>query len=81
MDTHIDLSINRLIQIIKQLPADKKILIKRELEKEDIQDKKNIAKTGLKELLLAGPTITTEEEENFTYLSKAFDQWTKLLFV
>ena len=81
MEPQTDLNINRLIRMIRQLPQDKKLLIKQELEKETDQNNIFDRSAGLKKLLLSGPVITKEEEVNFLNIAKEFDQWTKSLFV
>ncbi len=79
MELKLDIRINQLIGLIRQLPSEQKLRIKKELEKE-IKKKSIPEHEDLKELLLAGPVMTEEEEENFNNFDNAFNKWTKSLF-
>lgn len=81
MELKLNIGIKELIQLIKQLPYEQKLLIKKEVENEISTTKKQKNTSTLTELLLSGPTMTKEEETNFKQLDKEFDQWTKSLFV
>jgi hypothetical protein len=81
MELQIDLGINQLINLIRQLPPEQKVLIKKELEKEVSEKEVTISKNELTKLLLSGPVMTEEEESNFRNLNHEFDKWTRNLFV
>jgi len=81
MELQIDLGINQLLNLIRQLPPEQKVLIKRELEKEVSEKEMTIQKNELMKLLLSGPVMTEEEESNFINFNNEFDKWTKNLFV
>ena len=76
MELKLNIDINELIGLIRQLPPEQQQLIKKEVGKhikptEKVHD--------LTAFLMSGPTITEEEEENFKNLNKAFEKWTKSL--
>lgn len=81
MELQIDLGVNQLISLIKQLPPEQKLLIRKELEREVAQKKATTKKKDLMELLLSGPVMTKEEKTNFKNLNNEFDKWTRGLFV
>jgi len=81
MELQIDLGINQVINIIRQLPRDQKKLIKKVLDQEVLEKKIYDKKNDLVELLLTGPVMSNEEEINFKKFNKEFDKWTKTLFV
>lgn len=76
MELKLNIDINELIGLIKQLPPEKKLLIKKEVD-EHIKPTKNVH--DLTEFLMSGPTITEQEEENVKNLNKEFKKWTKSL--
>lgn len=79
MELKLNIGINELIGLIRQLPPEQKLLIKKEVDS-DIKTMKEPKNTNeLTEFLLSGPTMTKEEEENFKKLDKEFNKWTKSL--
>ncbi len=76
MEITLDIGFNQLIGIIRQLPYEQKIQLLKEVEKETVNNKTD----DFTELLLNGPVITEEEEENFKRINEEFDKWTKSLF-
>ena len=80
MELQIDIGLKQIIGLIRQLPKEQKLIIKKELDKEVIVDRANIYTGNLTELLLRGPVMSKEEEVNFKNFNKEFDQWTKTLF-
>ena len=80
MELRLNIGINELIGLIRQLPPEQKLLIKKEVETEIKSMDKPKNTNDLTELLLSGPTMTKEEEKNFKNLDKEFDKWTKSLF-
>ena len=81
MELQIDLRINQLISLVKQLPPEQKLLIKKELEKEVAQKEASAKRNSLIKLLLSGPVMTEEEETNFKNFNNEFDKWTRNLYV
>ncbi len=80
MELQIDIEINQLLGLIRQMPSEHKLLIRKEL---DGQQNRVVSKSideGLTELLLSGPVMTEEENENFKMAKKYFDTWTKTTF-
>jgi len=70
MELRLDIGINQIIGLIKQLPSDQKLIIKEEIDKE-IKTKKSISQhDDLTELLLSGPVMSEEEEQNFKNFNK-----------
>ena len=79
MELRLNIGINELIGLIRQLPPEQKLLIKREMENEiNSTDQPRIA-DDLTNLLLSGPTMTQKEEGNFKKLDKEFEKWAKSL--
>jgi len=81
MELKLNIGINELISLIRQLSPEEKLMIKKEVENEIFTTKQPDNTDTLTELLLSGPIMTNEEEENFKKLDKEFDKWTKSLFV
>ena len=79
MEIKVDLKLNQLIRLIRQLPKDQKIMIKREVEQQ-LEDK-SLSEHGdeLTNLLMTGPVMNKEEELNFKKFNNEFDKWTKNL--
>jgi len=80
MELQINIGIKQILGLIKQLPRDQKLLIKKELDQEVLQDKAHVNEEDLTKLLLRGPIMSNEEEINFRKFNKEFDKWTKTLF-
>jgi len=80
MELRLNLEVNQIISLIRQLPSDQILKIKTELEKEAKVQSATLYDQNLTELLLKGPTMTSEEKENFKSIQKAFDLWTKSSF-
>ncbi len=75
MDVTINIEVNQIIGMIRQLAPEDRSKILNELERDQTKnalDKKSI----LTELLLSGPVMTEEEEENFRNIKRGFDKWT-----
>jgi hypothetical protein len=79
MELRLNIGINELIGLIRQLPHEQKLLIKKEVESgiKTLDNHRN--SNDLTEFLLSGPTMTKEEDENFKKLDKDFNKWTKNL--
>ncbi len=80
MELRLDIGINQLIGLIKQLPPEQKLKIKKEVEKQILSTDKTLVNNDLTDLLLSGPVMTKDEEINFKKINKAFDEWTKNLY-
>ena len=80
MELRINIEVNQILKLIRQMPTEHRLKIKKELDKE--VKKKTISNkdSGLTELLLSGPIMNNEEKENFKNLQKYFDLWTKTAF-
>ena len=79
MEVRFNIGIKQLIGLIKQLPTEQKLLIKKVVEKDMINEQKIEGNSDLTELLLNGPTMTKAEEENFKKFNREFAKWTKSL--
>ena len=79
MELLINLEINQILSIIRQMPSEHKLLIKKELNK---QVKVNAINKDedLTDILFSCPVMTEEEKENFQNIKKYFDLWTKTAF-
>lgn len=80
MELKFDIGINELLSLIRQLSPELKLRIKKELEKDSAQVPDKHDNSDLKELLLSGPVMSKEEENNFKNFNENFDRWTKSLF-
>ena len=81
MELRLDIGINQLIGLIKQLPTDQKLRLKKEMDRELTKNITIETSNDLTEILLSGPVMTKEEEHNFKRFNKEFDKWTKNLSV
>ena len=79
MEIKFDIGIKQLIELIKQLPIEQKLRIKKEVDKDITADKNDGNSDNLTELLLNGPTMTKIEEERFKKFNDEFSKWTKSL--
>jgi len=77
MEITLDIGFNQLIGIIRQLPYEQKILLIKEVEKETVKNKTD----DFTELLLNGPVMTEEEEENFKRINVEFQRIENLKLV
>lgn len=80
MELRLNIGINQIIALIRQLPDEQKMKIKDEIDNSVEKDQSVTANNDLAELLLSGPTMTEEEEQNFKHFNTEFDQWTKDAF-
>jgi hypothetical protein len=64
MEIRLDIEINQLIGLIRQLPTDQKIKIKREVDRQLEENTISEHDNELTELLLTGPVMTKDEELN-----------------
>ncbi|MCD4663817.1 MAG: hypothetical protein K8R68_01015 [Bacteroidales bacterium] len=80
MELLINLEINQILGLIKQMPSEHKLLIKMELGNDIKENALNKTREDLTNILLSGPVMTEEEEENFQNINKYFDLWTKNAF-
>lgn len=80
MEIKVDLKLNQLIGLIRQLPNDQKVIIKREVERQLEENASHGNDNELTKLLLTGPVMNKDEELNFKKFNKEFNKWTKSLF-
>ncbi|OFY64663.1 MAG: hypothetical protein A3H98_13270 [Bacteroidetes bacterium RIFCSPLOWO2_02_FULL_36_8] len=80
MELMINIEVNQLIGIIRKMPFEHKLKIKKELEKQRYTHSHNKNDDTLTKLLLSGPVMNHEEKMNFKILQKYFDVWTKNAF-
>jgi len=74
MQLTVDLNIEQLIQILKNLPADQKRRIKAELL--DTETRKNqIEKSEFQNFLLKGPIMSDSQYQQFKENRKRMNQW------
>ena len=65
MEIMINIEINQLLGLIRQMPSEHKLLIRKELDGQPNSGGSKSIDEGLTELLLSGPVMTEEENENF----------------
>jgi hypothetical protein len=80
MELRINLGLNQIIGLIKELPYNDKLLVKSQLDKELTKNAKQ-SYVSLKQLLLSGPVMTDEGIQNYQELRKQFNKWTNKLSV
>jgi len=78
MELRLDIGLNEIIKLIRQLPAQKQQILKSALEKE-IENTKN-QDADLSIILMNGPVMSKEEYENFKFSQQQLEAWTKTLF-
>jgi len=81
MELQVNVGVNQVINLIRQLPPDQKLLIKKELGQEVVQKTEYLESNDLTELLLAGPVMSKEEEKRLGDFNKDFEKWAKNLSV
>ncbi|MCX6239980.1 MAG: hypothetical protein NTY07_20950 [Bacteroidia bacterium] len=80
MELKLNIGLNQIIGLIRELPYNDKLMIKHQLDNDLIPKFKNSSLT-LNQLLLAGPVMTEEGYNNYRELRKQFNKWTKKLSV
>ena len=80
MELRVNLQLNQIIKLIKQLPKEQKETIKKEIDKELKAAPLNKENKELTELLLDGPVMSEDEEKRLTEFNEEFDKWTKKIF-
>lgn len=73
MEVKFQINYGELIRLIHQLPLAKQIQLKKDLE--DIDSPKPNDISALKQLVLNGPKMTTEEHEAFKSNRKWMNKW------
>ena len=77
MEIKLDLGINQILGLIKQLPSEQKIMLKQEIDKEfNKKNKPASNKVDLRKILLSGLVMSEEEVVNFENLNRSFNSWT-----
>ena len=79
MEIRLDIGLNEFISLIKQLPMQKQILLKNELEKEIANPR--IVDGELTTILLNGPVMSKSDYEDYKLTHNYIGEWTKKLFV
>jgi len=80
MELKLNLGLNQIVGIIKQLPRAQKELIKKEIDKDLSKNSMPEKKQYLTQYLLNGPVMNDDEETRFAEFNKEFEKWTKKLF-
>ncbi len=80
MTLNINIDINQIIQLIQQLPENKRLQVKYEIDKSLSKKIKQDESDEIRQLILNGPVMTEEEEIRYKQINNDFDKWTKNLF-
>lgn len=80
MELRIDIGVNQILGLIKQMPQEHKLVLRRELDKAIKKKQVTIKDNDLTDILLSGPVMNEQEKMNFINLKKYFDLWTKTAF-
>jgi hypothetical protein len=78
MELRLNIGLNEIISLIRQLPIHKKVILKNELEKEITVI--GLADADLTTMLLTGPVMSKSEYEDFKSTQKHIGEWTKNVF-
>ena len=78
MELRLNIGLNEILSLIKQLPMHKKVILKNELEKEMTVIGSTDA--DLTKMLLTGPVMSKSEYEDFKSTQKHIGEWTKNVF-
>lgn len=78
MEIPLNIGLNQIVGLIRDLPYDDKLIIKGQLERDLKQNRKQTNST-LQQLLLSGPVMTIDGYKNYKSLGKQFNKWTKKL--
>jgi len=74
MELKVEIGFDQLLEAIRHLPDDKKLLLKEELSTAQKQESlKSI--TNFQELLLNGPTIDDEQYKEYKKIRKYMNKW------
>jgi len=80
MELRLNIGLNQILGLIRELPYNDKLMIKNQLDKElTIKTKED--ELTLKQLLLSGPVMTKEGYNDYKALKKQFNTWAKKLSV
>ncbi len=75
MEFQTDVTYERILKMIQQLPVDKIVQLKSELTDNFIKKKVEDDLKDFQEFLLNGPVMTDEQYEGFLENRKQFNQW------
>jgi hypothetical protein len=78
MELKLNIGINQIVGLIRELPYNDKLILKTQLDK-DLSIKSKVSNLTLKQLLLAGPVMSKEGYTDYKALKKQFNKWTKKL--
>ncbi len=78
MELKLNIGLNQIVGLIRELPYNDQLMIKNQLEKELVSKIKK-SNQSLRDLLLAGPVMTREGYQNYKDMRKHFSKWTKKL--
>ncbi|MES2268203.1 MAG: hypothetical protein V4520_15690 [Bacteroidota bacterium] len=70
MQIQVDIGFNDLVEIVKNLPKDKLLQLKKELE-----DKPVKVKDQFRDFLINGPTLSDEQVKTMGEARKAINKW------
>jgi hypothetical protein len=71
MQIQVDIGFNDLVEIVKNLPKDKLLQLKKELEEKPA----NVKKDHFRDFLINGPTLSDEQVKTMREARKAINQW------
>lgn len=74
MRIQVDIGFKDLVEIVKNLPKDQLLQLKRELEDNPVK----LKRANLRELLINGPTFSDEQIDAMQETRKAINTWRKV---
>jgi hypothetical protein len=78
MELKLNISLNQIVGLIRELPYSDKLVIKKQLDKELVSKSKD-SSISLRELLLSGPIMSKDGYDDYKALKKQFNKRTKKL--
>lgn len=70
MQIQVDIGFNDLVEIVKNLPKDKLLQLKKELEEKPLTERDKF-----RDLLLNGPTLSDEQIKTMKETREAINKW------
>ena len=80
MELKVNIGLDQIVGLIRNLPYDDKLILKTQLDRE-LKSEEKQSNSALKQILLNGPVMTAEGYDNYKNLRKQFNKWTKKLSV
>ncbi|MDN3582602.1 hypothetical protein [Mucilaginibacter flavus] len=74
MELKVEIAFDELLHVVRQLPEDKRAILKKELNKKEVRYKEGEL-TDFQKMLLNGPVMSDEQYKNYKDVRKHFNKW------